>query len=354
MALVAVGLSGGVDSSLAAVLLKEQGHTVIGITMKLYNGQFDGMSLPENSCFGPHEDKSIALARAVADTLEIEHIVVDLSEVFVDNITSYIVDEYKKGRTPNPCVRCNRVIKFGELYRAAEEKIGKIDYFATGHYAKIEYDSEKERYLLYKAVDDAKDQTYFLGFLTQEQLSRTLFPLSSYTKPEVRELAMRAALPQADRAESQDFMGGHYRLLFSSDAKSGDVVDANGKVIGSHNGIENYTIGQRKRLPSVGYPIFVTRIDAQKNVIHTGTKELLLHSEMTLEECNFIAVDTPLKPIKASVKIRQQHRPASATISPTERGVFRVVFDEPQLSITPGQAAVIYDGDVVVGAGIIG
>lgn len=354
MATVAVGLSGGVDSSFAAVLLKEQGYRVIGITMKLYNGQFDGSSLPENSCFGPHEDKSIALAKAVADRLGIDHFVVDLSEVFVDNITSYIVDEYTKGRTPNPCVRCNRMIKFGELYRAAEKIIGKIDYFATGHYAKIEHDSEKNRYLLHKAVDDAKDQTYFLGFLTQEQLSRTLFPLSGYTKPEVRALATKHGLPQANRAESQDFMGGQYRLLFSSDAKSGDVVDADGKVIGTHNGIENYTIGQRKRLPSVGYPIFVTRIDAHKNMIHTGTKELLMHREMILEECNFIAVETPTKPIKACVKIRQQHKPAPATISPTETGAFRVVFDEPQLSITPGQAAVIYDSDLVVGAGIIG
>ncbi len=352
---VAVGLSGGVDSAVAAALLIKAGWTVIGITMKVYR-EYPGISadaIPAGSCFGPQEHQTIEAAKSVADYLGIKHVVVDISGTFIDTITSYVVDEYMHGRTPNPCVKCNRAIKFGALYREAQRRLGSDILFSTGHYAAIVFDEQRKRYLLKTGRDSAKDQTYFLGFLTQSQLAATLFPLADYTKDEVRKYASKLQLPQAERPESQDFMGGQYRVLFSGHARPGDIVDTSGTVIGRHSGIENYTIGQRKRLPAVGYPIYVLRIDAESNRIVVGKKEELYRSELIAEQCNFIPFDALSDPIRVYAKIRQQHTPAPALLTPIGQKRVSARFEQPQLSVTPGQAVVFYREDEVVGAGII-
>ena len=351
---VLVGLSGGVDSAVAAALLKERGHDLIGVTMKVYDGSVSFNEGAKHACFGPGEEEDIESAAAVCKVLGIPFHVIDLRAEYRTHVLEYFRSEYLSGRTPNPCIVCNQRLKFGFLREnAAEAGIG-CDYFATGHYARIE--QVGDRWLLKRAVDQAKDQSYFLHALTPDQLSRTLLPLGEYTKPEVRALARSLGYQNADRAESQDFMpDGDYAPLFDPrDIREGDIVDEGGDVLGRHRGIVHYTIGQRKGLGIAAVePLYVIAIDAKHHRIVVGPKQRVFARGLVVTGLNLIAIDKLDRPCDVDVKIRLKHKGAAATAYPQEDGKVEVFFREPQLAVTPGQSAVLYAEDTVIGGGVI-
>ena len=349
-----VGLSGGVDSAMAALILKEQGYEVIGAIMSLWDESMPTPKVPNKACLGP-EENDIATAQKVADFLNIPLKVIDCREQYKNIVLGNFKDEYRLGRTPNPCVWCNSYVKFGALPNAARQNGIDFDKFATGHYSIIEFDAKTDMWLLKKGKDETKDQSYFLYRLGQEQLSKTIYPLGAYTKKEVREMALKYALPVADKADSQDFYCGDYNDILKFPPKPGKIVDKTGKVIGAHNGIWNYTIGKRKGLTSGGNqkPLYVIKIDAEKNQIVAGFKEDLFSHELTASSVNWCSVRRPQGEFKAMVKIRRQHIPALASVKPLGEDKAQVIFDEPQMSITAGQSAVFYEGATVLGGGII-
>jgi tRNA-specific 2-thiouridylase len=354
MAKVVVAMSGGVDSSVAVALLQEKGHEVTGITMKVW----DGEALPEDgtrhSCYGPGEQEDIADAWEVAQVLGIPFYTFDLRQEYKSEVLDYFCHEYLLGRTPNPCVRCNRRVKFDALLQKARRSGLEFDYFATGHYAKMEYDESKHRYLLKKARDMAKDQSYFLFSLSQEELECSLFPLDSYTKGEVRKMARDLGIGVADKPESQNFIAGGYSTFVEAVAKPGPIMDRQGNILGQHQGIPFYTIGQRKGLGiSARAPLYVTAIDPERNAIVVGSKEKVYGDELIAFELNWIAIDELQESIEAKVKIRYLHNEAEAAITPLDEDRVYVKFNEPQMAITPGQAVVFYDGDTVIGGGTI-
>lgn len=351
---VAVGLSGGVDSSVAAALLKEKGYDVIGLCMENYDGSLDIKASGRHACYGSDEKDEIESATSVSRSLGIPFHVIDLKNEFKERVIGYFRDEYLKGRTPNPCIVCNRSLKFGFLLEKA--RIGGIDFdfFATGHYARIV--ESAGRFQLKRPVDLSKDQTYFLYGLNQQQLGGIMFPLGEYTKKEVREIARSMGLKTSDRPESQDFISGNdYSPLFAiGEIRSGDIVDEKGNVLGRHSGIIHYTIGQRKGLGiAAPRPLYVSRIDAEKNRIVVSDKEALFSKGMAVSGINLIAVDKLEGPRRAKVKIRLQHQGAEAVVSPCDEDRVKIIFDEPQMSVTPGQSAVFYVDDAVLGGGII-
>lgn len=351
---VVVGMSGGVDSSVAAYLLMEQGYEVIGITMQV---------TPEDKEFEEREGGCCSLsdvndARKVADKLGIYFYVMNFREVFEKKVIQNFVSEYLAGRTPNPCIACNKYIKFDELYQRARA-IG-ADYVATGHYANIVKDENTGRYLLLKSKDQRKDQTYALYNLTQEQLEHSLLPLGDYTKERIREIAEEQDLVVARKPDSVEICfipdnnhGGFIEKRHPDKAKPGYFVDANGKKLGMHKGIFNYTIGQRKGLGiALGKPAFVIDIIPEKNLVVIGDEEEIFKSGLYAEELNFIPFDKLEGEMRVSAKIRYSAKECPATIYPYKNGV-AVKFDQPQRAITRGQSVVFYDGDVVVGGGII-
>lgn len=337
---IAIGLSGGVDSASAAHLLLEKGYDVTGIIMRLK---------PDNLA-----DADICDAQRIADCLGIELHVVDRRDFFKENVIGPFVSEYKNARTPNPCVECNSIIKFGAMLDYALE-IG-CDGIATGHYAKTEENGG--RYLLKKS-ESPKDQSYFLYRLTQHQLSHTVFPLEGLEKHEIREIALKAGLPVAEKGDSREICfvpDDDYIAYLSSlgvTSPKGNFVDINGNILGTHNGIINYTIGQRKGLGAFGKPMFVTGISAESNTVTIGENGSQYSRGLVADRLNFIPFDNLTEPMRAQVKIRFRARPEAATVTPNGDGTVTVVFDEPQRSVTPGQSAVFYDGDVVVGGGRI-
>ena len=353
MAKIAVGLSGGVDSAVSAALLKQQGYDVVGVTMSNWDGSLHVEGPMPDSCYGPCEGESLEAVEEIAKVLDIPYKVFDLSEAYRENIISYFKHEYMCGRTPNPCVRCNFKMKFGLLFEKARAELG-IDLFATGHYARII--EENGKFFLAKALNTAKDQSYFLQMLRREWLPHIIFPLGNMTKDEVRETARKFNLPVAEKEESQDFMGGNHAVLFDDEVvKEGNIVDENGKILGRHKGIIHYTIGQRKGLGiSNPKPLFVLRIDAEKNEIVVTEKEHLFSNGLEGAELNLLDdIENPNE-FKALVKIRQKHKECPATVSILEGGRFKVVFETPQLSVTPGQAVAIYREDgILQGGGII-
>jgi len=351
---VAVGLSGGVDSSVAAALLKEKGYDVTGLCMENYDGALDIKSSGRHACYGSDEKDDIESAIAVSRSLGIPFHSIDLKREFRERVIGYFRDEYLHGRTPNPCIVCNRSLKFGFLLEKARSQGIDFDFFATGHYAKVV--REGERSLLKRPVDLSKDQTYFLYGLSQKQLGKIIFPLGDYTKKEVRAIASSLGLKTSDRPESQDFISGNdYSPLFTiGEIRPGDIVDEKGNVLGRHNGIIHYTVGQRKGIGIAAYrPLYVSRIDAENNRVVVSDRSSLFSKGLIAGGINLIASDKLEGPCRAKVKIRLQHQGAEAVISPCENKKVEIIFDEPQLSITPGQSAVFYADDTVLGGGII-
>ena len=351
---VAVGLSGGVDSSVAAALLREKGYAVRGITMQIFDGSLELKEGHKHACYGPGELEDLEAAESVCKKLNIPLNVIDLRTEYRQFVIDHFRSEYLAGKTPNPCIVCNRRLKFGFLIEKAKNIGADFEFFATGHYARIV--KSGRRFLLKKAKDQAKDQSYFLYALTPEQLTRTIFPLGTHTKYEVREMARAFGLTTADRMESQDFIaGGDYSLFFGRDElKAGEIVDRNGKTLGQHQGIVQYTVGQRRGLGiASSRPLYVVKIDAANNRIVVGDKKDLSSEGLIAKDINLIAVDKIERPYQAKVKIRLNSRAVGATVLPYKNGRLKVIFNKAQLSVTPGQHAVFYDKDTVIGGGVI-
>jgi len=354
MAKVVVAMSGGVDSSVAAAILKERGYEIIGVTMKVWDGEALPGDETRHGCYGPGEEEDIEDARKVAQVLGIPLYTFDLRQEYKAQVLDYFCHEYLSGRTPNPCIRCNSRVKFDALLKKARDSGLEFDYFASGHYARVEYDESKHRYLLKKAKDMAKDQSYFLFSLSREYLGDFLFPLGSYTKGEVRKLARALGLGIDHKPESQNFITGGYSTLMEAVAKPGPILNKEGKILGEHRGIPFYTIGQRKGL-GISYrePLYVTGIDQGKNAVTVGTKEEVYRDGLLASDLNWIAIEEFKRPIEVKARIRYLHKEAEAMVIPLEEDKVRVKFKEPQMAITPGQAVVFYDDDTVVGGGTI-
>jgi tRNA-specific 2-thiouridylase len=349
---ILLGMSGGVDSSIAGFLLREQGYDVIGVTMKVWPQ--DCISRAEDKCCGP---QAVADARGVAHALGFPHYVVDEAAQFEKLVIDYFSSEYQAGRTPNPCVMCNEKLKFGNLWEKAAA-LG-CDFIGTGHYAIIE--RRGERAVLRKGVDPRKDQSYFLFSLRQEQLRRALTPLGGMTKIEIREIARKLGLRVAEKIDSQEICfvpGQDYKAFLRShlgeqEFHPGGIYDRHGNFIARHDGIEMFTIGQRRGLPGgASQPRYVIDIDAQSNRVIVGSAGDLLVEEFEIERVNWIS-EMPETPVSATVKIRYNHGGTPATISPLDANRCAVCLHEPQRAVTPGQAAVLYQGDVVLGGGWI-
>ncbi len=353
---VLVAMSGGVDSSVTAAMMVDAGYDVTGITMRL--GAPDTIEVePErpNCC----SLEGIEDARRVATQLRIPFYGVNYEDIFREQIIDYFVEEYLVGRTPSPCMVCNRKLKFGKLLDLAKSLECAV--IATGHYSRIEQHPETGRYLLRKALDISKDQSYFLAALTQEQLRCAMMPLGEYTKAEVRGLARKYQLRTAEKIESQElcFVADTNYRRFLQDRipekiEGGDIIGQDGKVLGKHQGVPFYTVGQRRGLGiAVGKPLYVTKLDAEENIIVVGEHDDLLEDTMHVERINLIAIEKMTEPIRAHVKIRSRDEGGSATITPVSATEAVVKFDEPRRAITPGQATVFYDGEYVLGGGWI-
>lgn len=380
-------MSGGVDSSTAAALLKNQGHDLVGFSMQLWNQRRinvgpDGEPLPSRCC----SLDDLYDARTVAVKLGFPFYVVNLEDEFERDVVRPFVTKYLNGLTPSPCVACNSFLKFDKLVELA--RTADAEKVATGHYARVKFDEDRGRWLLLRAVNRAKDQSYFLFELTQEQLSYAMFPLGEMTKEEVRAIAAEAGLPTAHKPESQEICfipdGNYARFieryleedretrasandlpvlnqspvqigeLDAAKLTPGEIVTTAGEVIGQHQGIHRYTVGQRRGIGiSAPEPIYVVQVDAKNNRVVVGSSDDLLKREMTVERANWIAIDDLTEPIRVAVKIRSRAEEAQAVVSKREDDLVIVTFDEAQRAVTPGQAAVFYDGDLVVGGGWI-
>ena len=352
---VVVGMSGGVDSSVAAYLLKEQGYQVIGVTMQIWQDE-DEQTVSENGgCCGL---SAVDDARRVADALDIPYYVMNFKQEFRKNVMDYFVREYIQGRTPNPCIACNRYVKWESLLQRSLD-IG-ADYIATGHYARIRQ-LENGRYALQRSATLAKDQTYALYNLTQHQLSRTLMPVGEYTKDEIRAMAERIGLPVAHKPDSQEICfipDNDYASFIQSYGENvppeGNFVNRKGEIMGRHKGITHYTVGQRKGLGiAFGEPVFVLEIRPETNEVVLGTGEEVFSNRLICRNLNWMSIDRPEQEIEVMAKIRYNHKGAACRVIPLEDGSAECIFPEPVRAITPGQAVVFYDGDLVVGGGTI-
>jgi tRNA-specific 2-thiouridylase len=351
---VVVAMSGGVDSSVTAALLVEQGYDVIGMMMRLWS-EPTACGGAHNRCCTPDQMND---ARRIADRLDIPFYVLDTRDVFRNTVVEYFIDQHRQGFTPNPCLECNRHIRFDWLQNNALAL--DADYLATGHYARIDQGADG-LFRLRKGVDERKDQSYVLSVMGQHELSRALFPVGEFAKTEVRELAERFGLPTASKGDSQDlcFLGdGDYRRFLVEHAPDimtvGPIVRRNGEIVGEHQGLANYTIGQRKGL-GVQYvePLYVIGMNPYRNALIVGTRDELGSTTLTAARVNWISGTPPAEPFRAEMKIRYKARPAPALITPLGDDRMEVTFDAPLRDITPGQGAVVYDGDVCLGGGVI-
>jgi tRNA-uridine 2-sulfurtransferase len=373
--LVAVAMSGGVDSSTVAAVLQQRGRAIVGLTMQLWNQR----RLPELQGDGPAQHRCCSLddvydAKRVAQHLHFPHYVVNFQREFENRVVRPFVEDYLRGRTPIACTNCNNDVKFEPLLRMARQ-IG-AERLATGHYARIRRDEHSGRWQLLRALDDSKDQSYFLWGLSQEQLSRSEFPLGEMTKEEVRALARKVDLPVAEKPESMELCfvpNGNYVQFIHAYAKEsaipissgeGEIVSESGEVIGKHSGVHNFTVGQRKglglataggpRKEDAGKPLYVLSIDARRNRVMVGRDDALRTSSFEVENVNWISIARPASPVRAQVKIRHKHDPAAATVEAIKNSRARITFDLPQRAVTPGQAAIFYEGEIVLGGGWIG
>jgi tRNA-specific 2-thiouridylase len=349
---ILVGLSGGVDSSVAALILKQQGHEVIGATMSIWGK--DGMAAKsghKNACYGPDEKEDIEEARKIAKQIGIPYFVFDCVEQYEKIVLENFKSEYLQGRTPNPCVWCNALVKFGVLPHMARLNGIEFDKFATGHYARVE--KEGDRYLLKRGIAPKKDQSYFLYRLKQEQLSNIILPLGDYTKDQIRQIAKENGLEVAEKADSQDFYDGDYNELLEIKEKEGNIVDLDGKILGTHKGIWNFTIGQRKGIGvSSTEPLYVLELRKDTNEVVIGPADKTFKKSLIAANINWIGIDDLTSERKVSAKIRSTQQPTPAVIKPAGDKV-EVIFDDLQKSIAIGQSVVFYDEDIVLGGGVI-
>lgn len=352
---VVVGMSGGVDSSVAAYLLKEQGYDVIGVTMQIWQDEELAVQEENGGCCGL---SAVDDARRVANDLDIPYYVMNFKKEFKENVIDYFVDEYLNGRTPNPCIACNRYVKWESLLRRSLS-IG-ADYIATGHYARV-VQLENGRFTLQTSKTSAKDQTYALYNLTQEQLAHTLMPVGAYTKDEIRKIAEKINLRVANKPDSQDICfipDGDYASFIEEETKTeipeGNFVTETGEVLGRHKGITHYTVGQRKGLGiALGYPAFVLEIRPETNEVVLGTKEASMTTTLHADHLNFMSVEDLTEKKRVFAKIRYNHKGAYCTVEKSGDDEILCTFEEPQRAVTPGQAVVLYDGEHVLGGGTI-
>jgi tRNA-uridine 2-sulfurtransferase len=346
-------MSGGVDSSVAALLLKEEGHEVTGVMMSIWDGPADA-GTGRNACYGPDEKKDIEDASNICAAIGIPFIVFDCAAAYRATVLEYFRKEYLAARTPNPCVKCNHAIKFGALPGAAKAHGITFDHFATGHYARITYDEASGRYQLKRAADRRKDQSYFLYRLTQEQLSTALFPLGGLRKEEVRAIARTERLDVAEKSESQDFYCGDYRELIGVSARPGDIALPDGTLIGRHSGLWNFTPGQRRGI-GVSYrePLYVVALDKERNRVIVDIKDKSRCSAFTLHELIWTSVFPAAEEIDVVIQTRSSGRRIAGTVAPVgdSRAVVRFLDDEE--SVSPGQSAVFYQDDLLLGGGVI-
>lgn len=352
---IVVGMSGGVDSSMALVLLKEAGWEPIGVSLKLPVWESKDNLLRENVCC---TDESFAVAKSICEKLGVPFYTVDAKKEFRDEVIKYFNKEYASGRTPNPCSICNRELKFGDLFEFAE-KVG-AEYVSTGHYAKTRFNPKTKKYELLKAKDKTKDQTYALSLLPQKWISKIVFPLGEYTKDEVFEKAKKLGLKYfTKQKESQDFcfVAGKSLPKYLKEVigeKDGDIVDTKGKVLGKHEGLHFYTIGQRKGIELSGGPYFVKELNTKKNqLVVTKNEKDLFSREAKLEKVNYISGERPKNPVIVTAKVRYQSPLAKATLTPQKGDRAKIVFEKPQRAITPGQTCVFYTNEICFGGGII-
>ncbi|MBR3676792.1 MAG: tRNA 2-thiouridine(34) synthase MnmA [Alphaproteobacteria bacterium] len=352
---VLVGMSGGVDSSTVACILKQQGHEVIGATMSIWdkNTKFSG-DIHADSCFSPHEAEDVATAKEICQQLDIPYYVIDCSARYKQMVLENFKHEYKAGRTPNPCVMCNSYIKFNALPEEAAAQGIEFDKFATGHYAQINYNDATGRYQISRGVDNTKDQSYFLYRLSQEQLSRVLMPLGGYTKKEVRELAMGFGLKVSDKPDSQDFYTGDINDILQNEPQIGNFVTTDGRVLGQHKGIWNYTVGQRRGMGiAAERPLYVLGFNKDKNEVIVGFEEECERSGLIAADWCWSALTGLDKPLECEAKIRSSQQPTAVIANPLSDGKVEVKFFNRQKAIAPGQSVVLYQDNVVLGGGII-
>lgn len=349
---IAVGMSGGVDSTIAAFLLKQKGYNVVGLTMQIWGGGQSG-SIKKSGCYGPGEAEDITAAREACKRIGISHHVIDLKKEYQENVISYFRSEYKKGKTPNPCVVCNSKIKFNLLLEKAFKSGVCFDYFATGHYARVLFDKKSGLYILKRGIDKTKDQSYFLYKLKQSQLKKIIFPLGGMKKKDVKDLARENGfVDYADKEESQNFVECDDYFSLLPQGVQGYIVDYKGNILGEHEGIERYTVGQRRNLKVGGLkePYYVLKIDSRRNTIIIGPKKFAYSSEARVKDINW-TIHSKNKKIKAKVR----YGAPLALCKLYENGARGALlkFDKPQFAITPGQSAVFYDRDIVLGGGTI-
>lgn len=352
---VLIGMSGGVDSSVAALLLKQAGHEVIGATMTIWDEVVRNLAPKgKDACFGPKELTEIPETRKICEKIGIPYYVFDCREEYKKLVLTNFREEYLNGRTPNPCIWCNSMIKFEALPRTAKAQGLEFDKFATGHYARLDFNPDSGRYFLRTAADLSKDQSYFIYRLSQEQLAKIMLPLGEYDKREIREIAKQAGLKVYDKPDSQDFYAGDYNDLLETKARPGNFVDTAGRILGRHKGIWNYTIGQRRGLGiSSERPLYVIGVDKQRNEVILGHEEETGRRILTAVQCVWMDITLDGAPFKAEAKVRSSQKPVPVTVFPLTGDSVRIEFAAPQKALAPGQSVVLYREDIVLGGGII-